>query len=300
MMTTGVFKGQVLVGDPTAGNLFRLFLEKVNGEWQGALLRFTGGLQAGVNRIAIGPDSAFYLGGIGTDQWSGWSWNGRKYGLQRLAPNGKSFFDMLAVRSMGSTTMEIEFTSPADPASAGNVANYAVKTYSYTPQAAYEGGKSAETNLTVNSATLSADKMKVTLNIGGMKAGNVVYFKLSNIKSATGESLWSGEAEYTQNAFGPGSPVVVDAKPSPQQRSAAFRFSARPVAGGRWSLSVAEPGTFSLEILDLNGRVLESQKASGPGEIATQGAYGSGLVLARVRDSKGAVSSRILSPGYGL
>lgn len=298
MMTTGIFKGQVLVGDPTDGHLFRLFLEKVGGEWQGALLRFTGGLQAGVNRIVVGPDSAFYLGGIGTSQWGGWSWENHFYGLQRLVPNGKSFFDMLAVRSMGPTTMEIEFTSPADPASAGNTANYSVKTYSYTPQAAYEGGKSAETNLTVSSATLSADKMKVTLTINGMKAGNVVYFKLSNIKSATNEALWSGEAEYTQNAFGPGAPVVVDVKPSSQQHSTAFRFSARPAAGGHWSLSVAGPGAFSLEILDLKGRVLENRNVVGPGEIVTQGAYGSGLVLARMRGPDGAISSHMLCSGY--
>ncbi|MBW8886153.1 MAG: hypothetical protein JF616_00230 [Fibrobacteres bacterium] len=295
LMTTGIFKGQVLVGDPTSGNLFRLFLEKVNGEYQGALLRFTGGLEAGVNRIVIGPDGAYYLGGIGTDQWTGWGWNGHNYGLQRLTPNGKSFFDMLAVRSMGPTTMEIEFTSPVDPVSAGTTANYALKTYNYTPQAAYEGGKSSETNLAVTAATVSADKMKVTLTVTGMKAKYVIYMKLSNIKSANNESLWSNETEYTQNDFGPGTPVVVTGvEPSSHRPAKAPGFSSRSGADGRWSIAVEEVGAFSLEILDLKGRVLENKKGFGPAEFTTQGAYGSGLVLARMRGPEGVVSSHIL------
>ncbi len=269
----------------------------MNGEYQGALLRFTGGLEAGVNRIVIGPDGAYYLGGIGTDQWGGWSWTSHNYGLQRLAPNGKTFFDMLAVRSMGPTTMEIEFTSPVDPASAGNTSNYALKTYNYTPQAAYEGGKSAETNLTVSSATVSVDKMKVTLTISGMKAKYVVYMKLNNIKSASNESLWSNETEYTQNDFGPGTPVVTGVKPSSHQPAKAPGFSTRSNADGRWSIGVEEAGTFSLEILDLNGRVLENRKGFGPAEFITQGAYGSGLVLARMRGPEGVASSHILCSG---
>jgi hypothetical protein len=185
-----------------------------------------------------------------------------------------------------------------DPVSAGNPANYAVKTYNYTPQAAYEGGKSAETNLTVTSATVSADKMKVTLSINGMKAKYVVYMKLNNIKSANNESLWSNETEYTQNDFGPGTPVPVGVQPAASHQPAkAPRFSARPAADGRWSIGIEEAGAFALEILDMNGHMLENRKGFGPSEIVTQGAYGSGLVLARMRGPEGAFSSRVLCSG---
>jgi cytochrome c len=61
LMQEGPYKGQMLHGDVTHGGLSRDFLEKINGEYQGAVFRFTQGLEAGVNRICRGPDGALYL-----------------------------------------------------------------------------------------------------------------------------------------------------------------------------------------------------------------------------------------------
>jgi cytochrome c len=293
-LTSGIFKGQMIAGDNNAGTLQRYFLEKVGGEYQGAILPFTGGLEAAANRIMTGPDGAIYVGGLGTDEWGGWWWNSKRYGLQRLTPNGKSFFDILAVRSLGATKMEIEFTGPAG-ASAASAANYKVQTWNYTPQFTYGAGKGTASTLNVKSVTASDDKTKVTIEIDGMKAKYVVYFKLSNVTSAANEQLWSTEAWYTQNAFGPGVPVTVPT--SAVNRSAAPSFSMRPAAGGRWSLSLPGSGAYTLEILDLKGRVLETAKGSGPSEITTRGAYRTGLFMARVHGPEGAVSSRILCAG---
>jgi hypothetical protein len=294
-LTSGPFKGQMIAGDNNMGTLQRYFLEKVGGEYQGAIFRFSGGIEAAANRIMTGPDGAIYVGGIGTDEWGGWWWNSKRYGLQRLTPNGKSFFDILAVRSLGPTTMEIEFTGPAG-ASAANAANYTVYTWNYTPQQDYGKGLGTVTKLSpIKSVTPSDDKKKVTLEIDGMKTKYVVYFRLSNITSAANEQLWSTEAWYTQNAFGPGVPVAV-AKPDARP-AAGPRFSARPAAGGRWSVSVEEEGAYTLEILDLNGRVLESHPGAGPSEFQSRGAYAAGLFLARVRGPQGAVSSRLLVAG---
>src|SRR5690606_20457836 len=59
-LTEGEFAGQLLFGDVTYGGLQRGFLEKVDGEFQGAVFRHTAGLEAGVNRTVIGPDGAVY------------------------------------------------------------------------------------------------------------------------------------------------------------------------------------------------------------------------------------------------
>lgn len=56
----GRFAGQMLFGDVTYGGIQRAYLEKVDGEYQGAVFRFTQGLEAGVNRISMGPDGAIY------------------------------------------------------------------------------------------------------------------------------------------------------------------------------------------------------------------------------------------------
>jgi cytochrome c len=49
-MLEGPYKGQMLHGDVTHGGLARDFLEKINGAYQGAVFRFTQGLEAGVNQ----------------------------------------------------------------------------------------------------------------------------------------------------------------------------------------------------------------------------------------------------------
>ena len=61
LMEDGPYKGQMLHGDVTHGGIKRDFLEMVNGEYQGAVFRFTQGLAAGVNRLRWGPDGAFTL-----------------------------------------------------------------------------------------------------------------------------------------------------------------------------------------------------------------------------------------------
>ena len=55
LLKAGPFEGQMLFGDVTYGGLQRAYLEKVDGEYQGAVFRHTQGLEAGVNRMIIGP-----------------------------------------------------------------------------------------------------------------------------------------------------------------------------------------------------------------------------------------------------
>jgi len=47
LIKDGPYKGQMLHGDVSYGGILRDFLEKVNGEYQGAVFRFTGGLEGG-------------------------------------------------------------------------------------------------------------------------------------------------------------------------------------------------------------------------------------------------------------
>ena len=68
------------------------------------------------------------------------------------------------------------------------------------PTSTYGGPKVDEETLTVTSATLSADRKKVTLKIDGLKPGRVVYVRSPRpFDAQDGESLWSTEAWYTLN-----------------------------------------------------------------------------------------------------
>ena len=56
----------MLIGDVTYGGLQRAFLEKVDGEYQGALFRMTQGLEAGVTHVVLkGTTARSIVGGLG-------------------------------------------------------------------------------------------------------------------------------------------------------------------------------------------------------------------------------------------
>jgi len=201
MLTQGVFAGQMVIGDVTYGGLQRAYLEKVNGEYQGALFRLTQGLEAGVSEVSLGPDGALYTGGL--HGGGNWGQDGKlSYGLQKLTPNGTSAFDILAMRARPDG-FEIEYTQPLSADTATALAGkYTVKQWRYVPTANYGGPKVDEQTLPVTAATVSADRRKVTLTIGGLQPGRVVHVRSPRpFTSDSGQSLWSTEAWYTLNAI---------------------------------------------------------------------------------------------------
>ncbi|MFT7837680.1 DUF1080 domain-containing protein [Saccharothrix sp. BKS2] len=198
-LTQGTYAGQMVFGDVTYGGLQRAFLEKVNGEYQGAVFRMTQGLEAGVNRTTLGPDGALYIGGIGDG--GNWGQDGKLlYGLQKLAPNGGRTFDVLAMRAIAGG-FEVEYTQPLSADTAANLASrYRAQQWRYAPAPSYGGPKVDQENLSVASATLSADGRKVTLKLNGLKPGRVVHLRSPRpFASNTGVPLWNTEAWYTLN-----------------------------------------------------------------------------------------------------
>ncbi|MFB7084901.1 ricin-type beta-trefoil lectin domain protein [Streptomyces sp. NPDC056296] len=198
-LTEGPFAGQMLFGDVTYGGIQRGFLEKVGGEYQGAVFRLTQGLEAGVTRISVGPDGALYAGGLGAG--GNWGQEGKlTYGLQKLSPNGANAFDIRAMRAVPGG-FELEYTQPLSTDTANELAGrYKLKQWRYVPTADYGGPKVDEETLTAQSATLSADRKTVTLAVPGLKADRVVHVRSPRpFSSAGGETLWSTEAWYTLN-----------------------------------------------------------------------------------------------------
>jgi hypothetical protein len=201
LMTEGPFAGQLAIGDVTYGGLQRAYLEKVNGDYQGALFRMTQGLEAGISEVSVGPDGDLYVGGLGGG--GNWEQAGKlKYGLQKLTYNNTSTFDILAMRAVAGG-FEFEYTQPLSTATIDDIASrYKVKQWGYEPTSSYGGPKKNEETLTVTSATVSADRKKVTVKINGLKADRVVHVRSPRpFSSDSNKSLWSTEAWYTLNSL---------------------------------------------------------------------------------------------------
>lgn len=206
-LNDGPYKGQMIHGEVTNGGVKRVFVEKINGQYQGALFRFTQGLEAGVNRLAWGPDGGLYIGGIGNP--GNWQHTGKLwYGLQRLKYNGDPTFEMLAVRAK-SNGLEIEFTEPLRDGDGWNTDDWEVQQWRYVPTADYGGPKVDLKNLKVLSSRVSDDRRKVYLRLDGMKPGHVIYVHMKkSYISASGRQLWSTESWYTMNAIPENDPLA--------------------------------------------------------------------------------------------
>jgi hypothetical protein len=192
----GVYDGQVLVGELTAGGVRRVSLERVNGRLQGALFRFTQGLESGVNRMAWGPDGSLYVGGIGAG--GNWNWRDTRFGLQRLTPNGASVFEMLDVRATP-TGLRVTFTEPVNPEWLADPANWLVRSWTYIQTGAYGGPKADERGHAVLRVDVSADGRAADLVIEGLGPGRCYHLRVDPV-SVDGDAIWSTEAWYTMNA----------------------------------------------------------------------------------------------------
>ena len=197
----GPYRGQLVYADVTHGGLKRVFLEEIDGVLQGAVFRFSQGFEAGLNRIAWGPDGSLVVGGIGSNGNWGQA-DKQRFGLQRLRYTGRPSFEMLALRVLAEG-LEIEFTQPVAAGSGEDTADYALSQWRYQPSAEYGGPKLDLEALPVHSLEWSADRRRVRLGVAGLEAGRVVHVRLARdgFRSRSGAKLWSTEAWYTLNAL---------------------------------------------------------------------------------------------------
>jgi hypothetical protein len=260
----GIFKDQYFYGDVYYGGIQRVFLEKINGEYQGVVFRFSAGFTSGVSRLAFAPNGDLFVGEIGDAGGGNWLESGKgTFGLHKLKANGKTAFEMLTVRSRPKG-MEIEFTEPV-AADANLVTNYQVKSWHYTRTADYGGNKIDAKTLTVTSAQVSPDKKKVYLEVQGLEKDRLVYIRLTGLKSAAAKAPWTTEAWYTLNEFGSGNPF----DPTTEIKSSADKLTNRDLAitriGGLANFQVDVDLDYSMQIIDASGVIRKTYSGHGAG-----------------------------------
>ena len=198
-----IFDGQMVVADMRYGGLNRVYLEKINGVYQGCAMRFTQGLEAGPNRIFFGPDGSLYVGGIGGRHASTWYWvdpvtkKPTYQGLERMTPTGEEVFEIDHMRAVPGGFV-LSFTQPVAKEVLEDPATYTVKQWTYVATGKYGGPKIDPQDLKVTIAGASSDGKSVVLKIPDLKQGYVVHIRTDPV-SKQGKAIWSGDVWYTLN-----------------------------------------------------------------------------------------------------
>ncbi len=330
LVTDGVFKGQMLIGDVHKGGIKRYFLERIKGEYQACIFRFSesnlkNGIEAGVNRLKFGPDGALYVGGVGGGDavglggWSDWNWNNTWTGLQKLVPNGKVPFEMLAVRSM-EDGFEVEFTQPVGR-SGQNRGAYNIESWGFAPSQHYgAGNKVGLRKMKVAAVELSDNRKKARLIIPGIQEGRLYHLKLNRVLSKEGETLWGDEAWYTLNWMGPAdvmgcmqpefveyNPAAVydfgkscSAKMTAEEkdrrvelaRKQATQFKVEKGRMGKLDIHVPFEQPFKLSVSKLEGPELDSATGAQPMVYSVKKSLQPGLYLIKVQVGDAVYSRR--------
>ncbi|NBV21773.1 MAG: hypothetical protein EBS05_07605 [Proteobacteria bacterium] len=200
----GPFKGQLMVGDFQNAIVTRVQLEKVNGEYQGAVWPFLKQFQSGVNRLVYGPDGKLYVGGLQAPV----SWKAvapLNASLERIEYTGKLPFEVKEVHAQPDG-FELTFTQPVEAKAAADPESYDVTQYGFkyhakygSPELDHDGKENAATVIKVVGATVSPDKLKVRLKLAGWKTGYVTMVRSLDVKDGAGESLVNDTFWYTLN-----------------------------------------------------------------------------------------------------
>ncbi len=202
----GPFENQLLVGDQGQSKIARVFMEKVNGEYQGCAWDFRSGFQSGIVRLAWGNDGSLFVG----ETNRGWGSAGdANDGLQRLTWNNRIPFEMRTVKAMPDG-FEIEFTKPVDKKYAEDLASYSVESYIYKYHAVYGSPPVNTQKCPVKGVKVSPDGMKVRIIVANLRPHYIHTITLGGIRDKENAySLIHPTGYYTLNNIPEGAKLAM-------------------------------------------------------------------------------------------
>jgi glucose/arabinose dehydrogenase len=193
----GPFAGQMFVGDQTHSTVMRVYLEKVNGRYQGACFPFLQGFGSGSLSLEMTADGVLFVGG--TDR--GWGARGGKpFALERVHWTGVVPFEILEMRARPDG-FELVMTEPVEAASAKQLSSYTLETYTYIYQSSYGSPEVDPSRPVVKDAAVSDDGRRVRLRVDGLKVGHVHQLRVPGLRSGSGQPVLHPIGYYTLNAI---------------------------------------------------------------------------------------------------
>lgn len=191
----GPFEGQFFVGEFVLSQVNRVFLEKVEGEYQGAAFRFVDGLQSGPVSLAFLRDGSLIVG----ETNRGWNSQGtRSFGLERVRWTGRVPFAIRTMRAQPDGFL-LEFTEPVDRTAVARTDAYTMSSYTYLYHQKYGSPEIDPHPVTIIDATVQPDGRTVRLRCGGLREGYVHELTAAGVRAMSGSSLGQAAAYYTLN-----------------------------------------------------------------------------------------------------
>lgn len=191
----GPFEGQLFVGEQTYSEIQRVFLEEVNGVYQGAVFHFLEGFQSGNIGMRLTEDGSLFTGGSNR----GWSARGGKLdSFERVNWTGKVPFEVHEMRAKPDG-FELTFTEPVDKATAADLASYKMEAYTYLYRKDYGSPEVDQLTPTISEVKVAEDGKSVRLKIEPLTKGHVHELHLSGVRNGAGNPLLHDTAYYTLN-----------------------------------------------------------------------------------------------------
>ena len=201
----GPFTGQVFVGDQGQSKIMRVFLEQVNGEYQGAAFPFREGFNSGLLRMVWGRDGSMFAGMTSR----GWASTGKEpYGLQRLVWTGKVPFEIKTMKAQPDG-FELEFTQPVDKAAAADAASYSLTGFTYQYRQAYGSPVIDSRRCPLRGIVVSEDGRKVRLVADSLREGYIHELKVEGVLNQKKAPLLHNVAYYTLNSLPAGEKLAL-------------------------------------------------------------------------------------------
>lgn len=205
------FPGQYFVADQGQSKVMRVFMEKVNGVYQGFCINYREGFQSGILRERFGSDGSMFVGMTSR----GWGSTGKdNFGLQRLVWNGLTPFEINAIHAK-SDGFEITFTQAVDVKSVKNAASYALRSYIYEYHHQYGSPIIHVKDVKIKGISVSADKKSVRISLDGIRQFYIHEFILKGILNEEGEPLLHETAYYTLNQIPAGDKLAMNESTAP-------------------------------------------------------------------------------------
>ena len=188
----GPFAGQFFVGDNVAPLISRVYLETINGQYQGACFPFLRGrgLQKALCRMDFSPEGELVV------EFGCRGWGPATTGLQKVSWSGEVAFEMQRINLLDDGFM-ITFTKPLAELDLKQALG--VKSYHYKYHHLYGSPQVDMKPVSVRSIKVSEDRRTVTLRVSQLEAGRIYEFNLKNVTAADGSVLWNADAYYTLN-----------------------------------------------------------------------------------------------------
>lgn len=191
----GPFAGQLFVADQAQSTVMRVFLEKVQGHYQGACIPFRKGFSSGNVGLEMSPEGSMFVGGTNR----GWGSTGAEpFAIERLDWTGKVPFEIKEMRAKPDG-FELVFTKPLNRDSASKVDHYKLKTYTYLYRGDYGSPEVDPREPSIKSVKVSDDGLSVRLVASELTVGHIHDLTLNNVVSQEGEPVLHPNAYYTLN-----------------------------------------------------------------------------------------------------